>query len=63
MILMRKMKMTKKLNKLLKITLIFILLGFTEAYSIEDVSEFTDAINEVREGLIISLMPRQNNLK
>ena len=45
---MRK-KMKSQLNKILKITLIILLFSFSKSYSIEDVSEFTDAIDEVRE--------------
>ena len=45
---MRK-KMKNQLNKILKITLIILLFSFSKSYSIEDVSEFTDAIDEVRE--------------
>ena len=41
--------MKNQLNKILKITLIILLFSFSKSYSIEDVSEFTDAIDEVRE--------------
>ena len=41
--------MKSQLNKILKITLIILLFSFSKSYSIEDVSEFTDAIDEVRE--------------
>ena len=41
--------MKSQLNKILKITLIILLFSFSKSYSIEDVSEFTGAIDEVRE--------------
>jgi hypothetical protein len=37
------------LNKILKIIIIISLFSFSKSYSIENVSEFTDAIDEVRE--------------
>ena len=41
--------MKSQLNKILKITLIILLFSFSKSYSIEDVSEFTGAIDKVRE--------------
>ena len=42
-------KMKSQLNKILKIIIIISLFSFSKSYSIENVSEFTDAIDEVRE--------------
>ena len=41
--------MIKQLNKFFKIFILIIIFSTTKVYSIEGVSEFTDAINEVRE--------------
>ena len=48
MIWMKK-KMIKQLNKIVKISFLILILSFSKVYSIDGVSEFTDAINEVRE--------------
>ncbi len=48
MIKIRK-KMKNQLNKILIVTLIILFFNFSKSYSIEDVTEFTDAINESRE--------------
>ena len=36
-------------NKILKIIFIISLLSFSKSYSIEDITEFTEAINDARE--------------
>ena len=41
--------MKSQLNKILKVTLVILFLTISKSYSIEDVTEFTDAINEARE--------------
>ena len=41
--------MKNQLNKILIVTLIILFFNFSKSYSIEDVTEFTDAINESRE--------------
>ena len=46
---MRK-KMKSQLNKILIVTLVILFFTLSKSYSIEDVTEFTDAINEAREG-------------
>ena len=46
---MRK-KMKSQLNKILIVTLVILFFSLSKSYSIEDVTEFTDAINEAREG-------------
>ena len=45
---MRK-KMKSQLNKILIVTLVILFFTLSKSYSIEDVTEFTDAINEARE--------------
>ena len=45
---MRK-KMKSQLNKILIVTLVILFFSLSKSYSIEDVTEFTDAINEARE--------------
>ena len=47
---MRK-KMKSQLNKILIVTLVILFFTLSKSYSIEDVTEFTDAINEAREEL------------
>ena len=41
--------MKNQLNKFFKVSLVILLLTLSKSYAIEDVSEFTDAINEARE--------------
>jgi hypothetical protein len=41
--------MKNQLNKFLKVSLVILLFTLSKSYAIEDVSEFTDAINEARE--------------
>ena len=41
--------MKNHLNKILIVTLVILFFTFSKSYSIEDVTEFTDAINESRE--------------
>ena len=41
--------MKNQLNKILKITLVILFFTLSKSYGIEDVSEFTDAINEASE--------------
>ena len=41
--------MKSQLNKILKVTLVILFLTISKSYSIEDVTEFTDAISEARE--------------
>ena len=41
--------MKRQLNKILIVTLVILFFTFSKSYSIEDVTEFTDAINESRE--------------
>ena len=41
--------MKSQLNKVLKVTLVILFFTLSKSYSIEDVSEFTNAINEARE--------------
>ena len=43
-------KMKSQLNKILIVTLVILFFTLSKSYSIEDVTEFTDAINEAREG-------------
>ena len=43
--------MKSQLNKILKITFVILFFTITKSYSIEDVTEFTDAITEAREEL------------
>ena len=45
---MRK-KMKSQLNKILIVTLVILFFSLSKSYSIEDVTEFTDAINKTRE--------------
>ena len=45
---MRK-KMKSQLNKILIVVLVILFFTLSKSYSIEDVTEFTDAINEARE--------------
>ena len=42
--------MKSQLNKILIVTLVILFFTLSKSYSIEDVTEFTDAINEAREG-------------
>ena len=42
--------MKSQLNKILKFTLVILLFSLSKSYSVEDLSEFTDAISEAREG-------------
>ena len=42
-------KMKSQLNKILIVTLVILFFTLSKSYSIEDVTEFTDAINEARE--------------
>ena len=42
-------KMLKQLNKVVKISFLILILGFSKAYSIEGAGVFTDAIDVVRE--------------
>ena len=42
--------MKSQLNKILIVTLVILFFSLSNSYSIEDVTEFTDAINEAREG-------------
>ena len=41
--------MKSQLNKILKITFVILFFTLSKSYSAEDLSEFTDAINEARE--------------
>ena len=41
--------MLKQFNKVVKISFLILILGFSKAYSIEGVGAFTDAIDVVRE--------------
>ena len=41
--------MKSQLNKILIVTLVILFFTLSKSYSIEDVTEFTDAINEARE--------------
>ena len=43
--------MKSQLNKILIVTLVILFFTLSKSYSIEDVTEFTDAINEAREEL------------
>src|SRR6056300_1937714 len=45
----RMKKMKYQLNKIFKITFITLFFLISKSYAIENVSEFTDAINEARE--------------
>ena len=42
-------KMKSQLNKILIVTLVILFFSLSKSYSMEDVTEFTDAINEARE--------------
>ena len=42
--------MKSQLNKILKITFVILFFSLSKSYSVEDLSEFTDAISEAREG-------------
>ena len=42
--------MKNQLNKILVVTFVILFFTLSKSYSIEDVTEFTDAINEAREG-------------
>ncbi len=42
--------MKNQLNKILTITLVILFFTLSKSYSVEDLSEFTDAISEAREG-------------
>ena len=42
--------MKSRLNKILKITFVILFFSLSKSYSVEDLSEFTDAISEAREG-------------
>ena len=41
--------MKRQLNKIIKFTIIILFFSLSKSYSIEDVTEFTDAIGEARE--------------
>ena len=41
--------MKNKLNQILKVTIFILFFSLSKSYSIEDVTEFTDAISEARE--------------
>ena len=41
--------MKNQLNKILIVTFVILFFTLSKSYSIEDVTEFTDAINEARE--------------
>ena len=41
--------MKNQLNKLLKITIIILFFTLSKSYSLEEINEFTDAIDEARE--------------
>ena len=41
--------MKSQLNKILKIAFVILFFTISKSYSIEDVTEFTDAITEARE--------------
>ena len=43
-------QMKSQLNKILKITFVILFFTLSKSYSVEDLSEFTDAISEAREG-------------
>ena len=48
---MTREKMKSQFNKILIVTFVILFFTLSKSYSIEDVSEFTDAINEAREEL------------
>ena len=55
--------MKSQLNKILKITFVILFFTLSKSYSIEDLSELTDAISEAREEFDQVPLPQLINLK